>query len=256
MMRVWRLLGWSFALLLLAMPVVAVLNGWIGGERWPIRTLALTAPLKLVDEATLRGTIAPLAQGGFFAVDPGEIRAAVAALPWVDRVDVRKRWPGRLEVRITEHRPYARWRDDRLVAEDGRLFAAPAGITMSLPSFDAPDGRVDEVLAFHREARPVLLRIGSDIRELRLSARGGWSLVTVEGIELEIGRHDALPRLSRFARLVPELKRASPDRALARADLRYTNGFALTWAEVVPAAESARLPSTARSAALLAPSPA
>ena len=244
MMRVWRLLGWSFALLLLAMPVVAVLNGWIGGERWPIRTLALTAPLKLVDEATLRGTIAPLAQGGFFAVDPGEIRAAVAALPWVDRVDVRKRWPGRLEVRLTELRPYGHWSDGRLVAEDGRLFAAPPGVAMTLPSFDAADGRVDEVLAFHREARPVLLRIGSDIRELRLSARGGWSLVTVEGIELEIGRHDALPRLSRFVRLVPELKRTSPDRVLARADLRYTNGFALVWAEAAaaPAAFSAPSP--------------
>ncbi len=80
MTRVWRLLGWTFALLLLAMPVVAVVNGWIGAERWPIRTLSLQAPLKLVDEATLRSTIAPMAQGGFFAVDPVAIRQSVAAL--------------------------------------------------------------------------------------------------------------------------------------------------------------------------------
>lgn len=232
MMRVWRLLGWTFALLLLAMPVVAVLNGWVGGERWPIRTLALQAPLKLVEEPALRATIEPLAQGGFFAVDPAEVRAAVVALPWVDRVEVRKRWPDRLEVRLTELRPHARWGDGRLVAEDGRLFAAPAaGIGSALPHFRAADDRVADVIAFHREARPALLRIGSDIRELRLSARGGWTLVTVEGIELEIGRQDALPRLSRFVRLVPELRRASAGRVLARADLRYTNGFALTWAE-------------------------
>ena len=38
MTRVWQLLGWTFALVLLAMPVVAVVNGWIGAERWPIRT--------------------------------------------------------------------------------------------------------------------------------------------------------------------------------------------------------------------------
>ncbi|HAI59936.1 MAG TPA: cell division protein FtsQ [Xanthomonadaceae bacterium] len=241
MTRVWRLLGWTFALLLLAMPVVAVVNGWIGADRWPIRTLALQAPLKLVDEATLRATIAPMARGGFFAVDPNAIREAVAALPWVDKVDVRKRWPDRLEVRLTELRPYAHWGDDRLLSEDGRLFALPPGMAKSLPRFEAADGRVAEVIAFHRDARPVLVRVGSDIHELRLSARGGWSLTTVDGIHVELGRHDALPRLSRFARLLPTLGRDPAGRVLQRADLRYTNGFALTWGEAAaaPAAPSA-----------------
>ena len=231
MTRVWRLLGWAFALLLLAMPVVAVVNGWIGADRWPIRTLALQAPLKLVDEATLRTTIAPLAQGGFFAVDPVAIREAVAALPWVDEVDVRKRWPDRLEVRLTELRPYAHWGEDRLLSDDGRLFVLPPGLATPLPRFDAADGRVAEVIAFHREARPVLVRVGSDIREVRLSARGGWSLTTAEGLHVELGRHDALERLSRFARLLPTLGRDPAGRVLQRADLRYTNGFALTWAQ-------------------------
>jgi SAM-dependent methyltransferase len=102
---------------------------------------------------------------------------------------------------------------------------------LGLPRFDAADGRVAEVIAFPREARPVLVRVGSDIRELRLSARGGWSLTTVDGLEVELGRNDALPRLSRFARLLPTLGRDPAGRVLQRADLRYTNGFALTWAE-------------------------
>jgi cell division protein FtsQ len=238
MTQVWRLLGWTFALLLLAMPVVAVVNGWIGGERWPIRTLALQAPMKLVDETTLRATIEPMARDGFFAVDPSAVREAVAALPWVDRVDVRKRWPDRLEVRLTELRPYARWGEGRLVSEDGRLVDAPAGVTGALPLFDAADGRVDEVLAFHREARPLLIRAGTDIAELSLSARGGWSLVTAEGLQLEVGRHDALARLSRFVRLLPELRRSAQGRVLQRADLRYTNGFALAWGAAVPSETS------------------
>lgn len=236
MTQAWRLLGWIFAILLLAMPVVAVVNGWIGGERWPIRTLALQAPLELVDEALLHTTIAPIAQGGFFAVDPVAVREAVAALPWVDRVDVRKRWPDRLEVRLTELRPYAHWGDGRLVSEDGRLFATPQGVVVTLPRFEAIDGREAEVLAFHREARPMLIRVGSDIAALHLSARGGWSLVTVDGLQLEVGRQDALQRLSRFVRLLPELRRSADGRALQRADLRYTNGFALVWADAATAA--------------------
>jgi len=244
MTQVGRLLGWIFALLLLALPVAAVVNGWIGGERWPIRTLVLQAPLKLVDEATLRATIEPMTRGGFFALDPDAVHAAVAALPWVDRVDVRKRWPGRIEVRLTELQPYARWGEGRLVSTDGRLVATPAAVAVTLPRFVAADGRVAEVLAFHREARPLLLRAGSDIAELHLSARGGWFLLTAEGLQLEVGRHDALARLARFVRLLPELRQDRPGRLLQRADLRYPNGLALVWAvaTAAPAAPSAASP--------------
>ena len=36
--------------------------------------------------------------------------------------------------------------------------------------------------------------------------------------------------VARFARMAPRLLQGS-DRPLARADLRYTNGFALAWAD-------------------------
>ena len=42
---------------------------------------------------------------------------------------------------------------------------------------------------------------------------------------------DQLPRLSRFARLLPQVLAQRRDATLQRADLRYTNGFALTWGE-------------------------
>src|SRR3546814_20231459 len=44
------------------------------------------------------------------------------------------------------------------------------------------------------------------------------------------GSQEARLRLARFARLMPNLLARNPQH-LARADLRYTNGFALTWGE-------------------------
>ena len=46
---------------------------------------------------------------------------------------------------------------------------------------------------------------------------------------------------ARFARLLPTLGRDPAGRVLQRADLRYTNGFALTWGEpaAAPTAPSA-----------------
>ena len=41
-----------------------------------------------------------------------------------------------------------------------------------------------------------------------------------------------MPRLERFAPLLPRLAAQHPGQRLARADLRYTNGFSLVWAEL------------------------
>jgi cell division protein FtsQ len=40
-------------------------------------------------------------------VDPGAVRHRVAALPWVDRVAVRRQWPGTVRIEVTERRAAA-----------------------------------------------------------------------------------------------------------------------------------------------------
>ena len=144
-----RILAWTLAVALVAAPVVAVLNGWIGGDRWPMRRLVLTAEFRQVGEAQVRATVAPHVRDGFFAVDLQRLRADLAKLPWVRRVEVRKRWPDRLEVMIAEYRPLARWGDDRMLSENGELFAAPKGQGARLPLFEGPDARAAEMIAFH-----------------------------------------------------------------------------------------------------------
>ena len=229
-----RLAAWVLAIGLVALPVVAVLNGWIAGERWPMRRLAVTGEFAQVDEAAVRAAVLPHVQRGFFAVDLDGVRAAVAALPWVAHVEVRKRWPDRLEVSLGEYKPVARWADGRMLSEQGQLFAAPEGAGAGLPLFEGPEDRAAELMAFHGIARPLFLPLGLRVERVRLSARGSWSLVLDDGTEVEAGRGDPQARLARFARMLPQLRR-DPARRVARADLRYTNGFAIVWTDVVPA---------------------
>ena len=227
-----RLLAWVLALALVALPVVAVVNGWVGGERWPLRTLRVQGELVRVDESELRATVLPHARSGFFAVDLDRIQADVAALPWVDQAAVRKHWPDVLEVKLSEHRPFAHWGEDRLLSEKGRLF--PAGmdrVPPGLPRLDGPVARVPDVVAIYNEARERLATQGG-VRGVALDRRGSWSLTLRDGTEVVLGRNDPQARLARFAPLLPRLVAQHPGRRLVRADLRYTNGFALVWAEL------------------------
>lgn len=242
-----RLVGWLLAVALVALPVVALLNGWIGAGHWPLSTLRATGEFERVDTALLRKTLLPYAQRGFFAVRLADAQAAVAQLPWVETAVVRKRWPDVLEVRVVEHRPFARWGADRLLSEHGRLFpangiAAPKG----LPQLAGPDSGVSEVVALYNESRTLFTRIGMDVQAVELDPRGSWTIglgnggegSAALGTQVVVGRSQARARLGRFVRLLPQLL-TQKTQVLARADLRYTNGFALSWMPIAaPAAAS------------------
>ena len=104
-----RILAWVLAVSLVALPVAAVLNGWIAGSRWPMRHLVVTGEFRQVSDARVRRAVLPLVQHGFFAVDLAQVRGVLSRLPWVQRVEVRKRWPDRLEVSLLEYGAVAKW---------------------------------------------------------------------------------------------------------------------------------------------------
>ena len=234
-----RIAAWTLAVAVVVLPVVAVVNGWIGAQRWPLRTLRVEGKLERVDPAQLQKTLLPFARRGFFAVRLDDAQAAVARLPWVDHAEVRKRWPDVLEVRVVEHHPFARWGDSRLLSEDGRLFAAKGVVVpKSLPLLDGPPGREAEVMALYGESRDLFAGAGLDVRTLALDRRGSWSLQLSNGVDVLVGSREARSRMARFARLLPQVLAQRSGDALRRADLRYTNGFALTWGDA-PAASAA-----------------
>ena len=238
-----RPLVWVLALAVVALPVVAAVNGWIGRDAWPLRTLRVVGQVSPAHDQALRQTVLPFAHSGFFAVNLDQAQVAVRSLPWVATAVVRKRWPDVLEVRITEHKPFARWGEDKLLSEHGRLFPMPKELTgLDLPQLGGPDSQVQEVTALYNESRQLFAPMGLDVTTLVMDARGSWSLLLGNGTQVVIGRTDARPRLGRFARMLPQLL-AAQAQPLVRADLRYTNGFALSWGEAPKAPPPAATPS-------------
>ncbi|RYZ68877.1 MAG: cell division protein FtsQ/DivIB, partial [Lysobacteraceae bacterium] len=234
-----RILTWLLALALVMLPVVAVVNGWIGAERWPLTKLRMHGDFQRVDPAQLRAAVLPHARPGFFAVRLQDAQDAVEALPWVERAEVRKRWPDLIEVEVVEHKPFARWGQDRLLSEHGRLFPIPKGLALAtLPQLGGPDSQVREVVALYNESRQLFAPTGFNVERLVMDRRGSWSLALDNGTEVVVGRADARPRLVRFARMLPQLL-ARNGLPLERADLRYTNGFALSWSTTKPAVPEA-----------------
>ncbi|GGY26973.1 cell division protein FtsQ [Rhodanobacter panaciterrae] len=231
-----RLVAWCLAIALVALPIVGVLRGWFAASRWPVTQLTVQAEFKHVTANEIRDVVRPRLGKGFFALDLDAVQKAVAALPWVESAEARKRWPDTLQLRIYERQPFARWNDKQLISRQGLVFDAPGATdTSALPDLHGPDARLAEVVSFYAETQKAFAGTHLQINGVALTERGSWSVSTASGAQIVIGdREQASRRLRRFLDVYPQLIAGHTD-AFAYADLRYTNGFAVRWPQAAAA---------------------
>ncbi|SFW42952.1 MULTISPECIES: cell division protein FtsQ/DivIB [Luteibacter] len=233
-----RIVAWGIAITLVVLPVVGVMQGWFAAGRWPVTQLKVEAEFAHVSAEQIRSAVLPSLGKGFFATDLEDVRHAIGSLPWVESVEVRKRWPDTLLVRIYERQPFARWNENRLISRQGLVFDAPGADQMGdLPRLSGPDSRLAEVVSFYAQARKAFEgRAQLSIVGVSLSERGSWSVTTDSGAQIVIGDRDqADRRLARFLDVYPQLV-AGRHGGFAYADLRYTNGFAIRWPDTATTA--------------------
>lgn len=166
--------------------------------------------------------LVPNLSGGFFSMDLNQARAEFERLPWVRHADVRRLWPGRLEVVIEEHRPAAAWNDHATLNTHGEVFAVePAA---GLPRFYAPEGLEREAARRYSEFSTLVAPLDMRVEQLLVTKRLSWRVRLTGGISVELGRERMDERLARFVRFYPQAAAALG--GLLRADMRYPNGFA------------------------------
>lgn len=216
------------ALLLVA--VFAVAAYWIHQKikdpsLMPVKSVVLDGSFEHVERSELEGIISRAMSGGFFMLDVSEIQSAVKHLQWVSGVTVRRVWPDVLVIKIEEHVPFARWGVDRLISEQGELFAPHAMERFSnLPQIDAETEFAADVMQQSRQIRKLLPGDDAVVR-LRRNARSGWTLWLSSGVRIELGNSKLMERLAR-ARLL--LDRFVDQRTMLEViDARYSGGVAV-----------------------------
>jgi len=206
-----------------------------GATAWAVRQpvfafhhVVIDGPLLRANPAHLQAVLREEVKGTFFTMRLADARSSLQRVPWVRRVALRRQWPDRLEVEVTEHQPLARWNDSALISSEGEVFSAD--FDGELPQFTGPDGTAAEVAAQYRAFVAALEPTGRAINAIRRSPRGGWQLVAGGNppLTIELGRTEPGERLARFVahyrQTLDVLSRAGA--RVDYADLRYRNGFA------------------------------
>ena len=217
------------ALVLVAMPLLLAGN-WMAslGQR-PITDVKVTGTLRHVSPAQMKALIGPSLERGYFGIDVSQIRATLEALPWVERAQVRQSWPNRLEIGIHEHVPRARWGEHELLSYTGERFRpSPASIPKGLPLLSGPVDSEHRVLEQYQQFSELLKIAGLDIRGVSVDTRGSWRVTLDNGLVMLLGRKRMDKRLWRIARVYPVVVKPRVE-DIERVDLRYSNGFAISW---------------------------
>lgn len=199
---------------------------------FPLREVRILGEPHVVAHAEVEAIVAKDLLGNFFTIDLARLRKAFEALPWVRKADLRRHWPDRLEVRLEEHVPLARWGTLGLVNVQGELFSATYDGT--LPVFTGPAGSSKEMAIQYVYFRNSLKPIGREPVQVTVSARRAWTLRLDGGLTLELGRASLEDRLARFVHYYPQAT-ALLGRRMTHADLRYPNGFAVRVPELARA---------------------
>ncbi len=195
----------------------------------PVRRLVVQGTFQRVTPIQIEAALAPDLGRGFLSVDLDALRARIERLDWVDTARLRREWPDKLVVRITEHRAAARWGEKGLLDTRGQLFGEHAPHAFpELPKLEGPAGSEREVAKLYLTLRHRLAASQLAVDTLRMDDRGAWHLVLKTGQEIRFGRRDLPERVDRlFDVVAPAL--VEQFNRVAYVDLRYTNGFAVGW---------------------------
>lgn len=220
----------------------AGLQALLRSPLFPLKEIVVRGDLKHADATEIESAV-DRAGGNFFAADLAALRARLEQVTWVRRVDLRRVWPDRMELRLEEHVAFARWGGGGLVNTFGEPFSAPIGDAAAarLPLFTGPAGSEGELTRRYRRFAELLAPLGEHLERVVLTPRYAWQLRLAggqdNGLNIELGRDGAEPveqRLERFVAAYPESLGRLPPRAAAagadtprHVDLRYPNGFAL-----------------------------
>ena len=195
----------------------------------PIKYVRTEGVFQYLSKEDIKTALEPLVNTGFLEADMQAIHQVVSALPWVDTVAVKRFWPDTIDIKVTEKKPYARWGKNSLITEQGVIFTPKTiDLHQHLIIITAPEQRRMDVLEIMKGIKTALADESIELAEFTINNRWSWDIKLTNGLEILLGREEQLKKLQRFLKTLPLLGKQQVA-AMAVVDLRYPNGYAVTW---------------------------
>ena len=195
----------------------------------PISGFALAGQKVFTTDADIKESLLKMGMlKGFWGQDVEPIQAQIEALPWVKSSIVRKIWPNRLSIWITEYQPVAFWNQNQFVTQDGVVFQLPIERLKenTLPYLGGPDYQSLKVLEAWNQIYADFKSKNLIAKGMNIDERGAWQVTLDNDIVLKLGRGEWKSKLERFVTIYPQVD-VPENKKIDYVDLRYAAGAAV-----------------------------
>lgn len=195
----------------------------------PISAYALVGKTQFTDYEDVKDVLLKMGTlKGFWGQDVKAIQEQLETLPWIKGTVVRKIWPNRLSIWLTEYVPVAIWNKTELVTKDGVVFQLPMERLKdkSLPYLGGPDYQSQKVLEAWNCIYTDFKAKNLNVKGVTIDDRGAWQVTLDNDIVLKLGRGEWKPKLERFVTIYPQIE-VPEGKRIDYVDLRYTSGAAV-----------------------------
>ncbi|MFV2032690.1 MAG: cell division protein FtsQ/DivIB [Gammaproteobacteria bacterium] len=195
---------------------------------FPIRTIQLSGTFQYIDQKEVEATLQEYIGEGFFSLDIYQVQKKLADKSWADSVSIRRIWPDRLNIRIVEKKPVARWDNEQLISDRAVVYRASTDAFKQLPLVYSVNSRPDEILYRYYRLATRFETLDEKVVSVKMDSRGALDIELASGLKIKVGRDDIERKVERL--LTIYLSQIQPRRnEIELLDLRYSNGFAVAW---------------------------
>lgn len=196
----------------------------------PLTSISIEGSFQQVKSNQIEGAISEYLDKGFLAININDMQKDIIEMDWIDKVSIRKRWPGKLEINVFEHTPVARWGERGLLNDKGVLFIEIDNINHipDLVYLFGPEGTSMEVAERYFHLRDHLIPLGMNVKRVLVSSRGAWEITLYNGININFGRDELDDKVNIFIDIARNIISQQPA-DIESIDMRYDNGFTIVW---------------------------
>lgn len=200
----------------------------------PIGLLTIKGDFYYTDTVTIENTIRSAAEQSFVREHLETIRRAIMTSPWVDGASLARRWPNQLEVSVVEQKPIARWGNEGFVNFRGEVVKTSSLEKIQhLPLLYGAELDASAIMTQYKILSELLLVNDLTILSLNKNNLGIWQLELDNQWKIILGRSGLAEKIQSITAVLDQNILLKDD-AIDTVDMRYENGFAITWDNSTP----------------------
>jgi cell division protein FtsQ len=199
---------------------------------FPIRTIQLSGTFQYIDQKEVESTLQAFIGKSFFSLDIQQVQQTISDKSWADSVSIRRIWPDRLNIRIVEKKPVARWDSEHLISHKAAVYHANTDAFRQLPLVHAVNSSPEKILYRYYQLATRFDALNEKLVSVAMDSRGALEIELASGLKIKVGRDDIDRKVERLVTIYQQQIQPRRDE-IELLDLRYSNGFAVSWKKEV-----------------------